>query len=196
MLIGCNREELLWSCTKPCHPQFVAPIAIEYGSGNGSWLAQRAQQDPTYIWLGVEKKIKRALQLHRRLETMPHAYAVCGEALYFTKTYLNEGSVDQVFINFSDPWPKNRHAKNRLMSMRFVELLAYVMKSNAMLTFVSDDLNYVEQTASLLFSPFFSYCHAAAPFYTLELENYGTSFFHALWQSKDKPIYYLRVKKI
>src|SRR5580700_9513896 len=105
-----------------------APVAIEYCSGNGEWIIEKAKAHPEYNWIAVEKRIDRVRKIWARGKNahLKNLLTVFGEAKTFTEHYLRESSISRVYINFPDPWPKNRHAKHRLVQKSFALLLKRV----------------------------------------------------------------------
>lgn len=169
------------------------PIHVEYCSGNGDWILERAKKHPEINWIAVEMQFERVRKIWSKRENyqINNLLIVCGEAETLTKYYLPDDCIDSVYINFPDPWPKEKHAKNRLLKEPFIELLASKMKDFTPLTFVTDDVDYKEEVLNKLienphFQPQFE-----PPYYVTELENYGGSYFYDLWVSKQKTIHYL-----
>lgn len=174
-----------------------AKVFIEYCSGNGAWVVERAKSSQEH-WVAVEQKFERVRKIWAKGQNaaLANLLTVCGEALTFTSHYLPEMCVDGVFINFPDPWPKAKHAKNRLLQAPFVSELARILKPGAQVLLVTDDLPYATQVAQELlkhtaFRPIF-----AAPHFVHEWPDYGTSYFDALWRAKGKSIHYIAFDKV
>lgn len=164
------------------------PVHIEYCSGNGEWILDRVKENPLINWVAVELKFQRVRQVHskrvnRRLQNL---FIVCGEAQIFTKEYLPKGSVDQVYVNFPDPWPKQRHAKHRLIQAPFMKDLLDSMKMGGHLQLVSDAKFYIEQMKKEIGEVL-----GWRLFDLDQKKHYGTSYFERLWRSKGRQIYYL-----
>lgn len=173
------------------------PINIEYCSGNGQWIIERAKQNPGTNYIAVEMKFDRARQIwvKMRNENLKNLFVVMGEALIFTKHYLNSGDICDIFINFPDPWPKKKHEKNRLVSEQFLLQAGRVMKKNKFITLVTDDLNYLNKIIELFLKNenFKPVC--PKPYYIQNIENFGSSFFDELFRKKNKVINYLKFEK-
>lgn len=171
------------------------PVHLEYCSGNGLWIAERARLQPGVNWVAVEIKWKRIKRIWSKIRNLSLAnlIGVAAEALELTERHLKDESVDQIFINFPDPWPKRRHAKYRLMSSPFVQELHRILKPGGQVCFVTDDLPYAEIAIKALlerFAPLDGHPH-----YINHLEGYGTSSFEELWRQKERQIYYVRFIK-
>src|ERR1700731_3962169 len=89
------------------------PICVEYCSGNGDWILERAKLNPEKNWIAVEKRFDRVQKIWSKLKNrgISNLFVVCGEAFTFTRFYLLNGAIEEVYINFPDPWPKHCHTK-------------------------------------------------------------------------------------
>ena len=173
------------------------PVRVEYCSGNGTWIATKASTDNASNWVAIEKKFVRVRKIGSKIHNMQlqNLMPICGEAYNVTSRYFPSASIEEVFINFPDPWPKKRHAKHRLIQPRFLDEVCRILKSEGTITLVTDDVNYSE----LAIQEFgqhqgFESCHPA-PFYVTELTNYGTSYFDELWREKGRIIRYHTFRK-
>ncbi len=174
-----------------------APLAIEFCSGNGSWICQRAEEALDRNWLAVEMKFERVRKIWNRGRCMDleNLRTVCGEALTFATHYLPKECAEEIFINFPDPWPKGKHAKNRLLKPPFVEQLARIAKRGARCTVVTDHHPYAAQVLEqMLAHPAWGAMYDD-PFYITEWPGYGSSYFDELWRSKGCEVRYLSFVK-
>lgn len=169
------------------------PVALEYCSGNGQWICDRAKQNPHINWVAVEIRFDRSrkiwLRLHR--ENLTNLYVLCGEASILTRHYIPKRGLSKIFINFPDPWPKLRHAKHRLVQAPFVGEMAAVSLPGCKATFVTDDSVYAAQmlrslAACSLWQPCFPFPH-----FVLDCPDYGNSFFLELWKKKGRNIHFM-----
>jgi tRNA (guanine-N7-)-methyltransferase len=172
-------------------------VFIEFCSGNGAWVAHKASAKPDELWLAVEQKFERVrkIWLKGQKQALSNLFVICGEARTFATHYLPEGSIDGVFINFPDPWPKTKHAKNRLIQAPFVAELARIMQVGGEAVFATDDIPYATQIQEEMrqnpaFTPKFP-----DPYFVTEWPDYGASYFDSLWRGKGKTIHYLVFKK-
>lgn len=172
-------------------------IAIEYCSGNGLWIAEKAKANPSILWIAVEKRFDRVQRIWAKKHNLSlnNLLIVSGEALSFTKDYLEDERVDQIFVNFPDPWPKFRHAKNRLLQKPFTEEIKRVTKSQGEVTLVTDHAVYAQQMLEEmmqenLWKPFFP-----SPYYITDWPLYGESYFEELWKEMGRVIYYMKFIK-
>ena len=174
------------------------PIVVEYCSGNGQWIIDRAKKEKEKNFIAVEMCFDRMRKIWVKMhnQKVKNLFIVFGEALTFTKYYLLDNSISSVFVNFPDPWPKKRHAKHRLVKKDFVEEISRIVKEEGTATFVSDDFPTAERIGETIVShkswhPFFE-----NPYYKTKWADFGSSYFKELWEKKGKSIYYLHFAKI
>ncbi len=120
-----------------------APLHLEIGPGNGSHFARLCLAHPEALFLAVELRYKSLAQTLRLLKNQG---SLNGKAIRYNAAMLDqlfdEGELNSAYIHFPDPWPKKRHAKHRLVSPRFAEILHKAQKPLALLEFKTDDLDY------------------------------------------------------
>lgn len=116
------------------------PIQIEIGMGKGLFLTTLAQQNPHINYIGIEKYssvLVRALEKCEDLE-INNIRFIRMEAEYIEDVFA-EGEVDKIYLNFSDPWPKDRHAKRRLTSVQFLKRYNTILKKDGVVEFKTDN---------------------------------------------------------
>ena len=97
------------------------PIHIEIGMGKGQFIMELARQNPDINYLGIEKYssvLVRAIEKREQEEGMTNLYFIRMDAEYIENVFA-ENEVANIYLNFSDPWPKDRHAKRRLTSKEY-----------------------------------------------------------------------------
>ena len=168
------------------------PVIIEYCSGNGAWIASKAAANPNINWVAVELKFDRVRKVWSKIKNLGlnNLIVIYGEAHVTTRQYFQKDSISDVYINFPDPWPKKRHAKNRLIQPEFATELSRILKEGKSLTFVTDDVPYSEWLVEVMGSHKDFVSRYPEPFYLTEEPNYGTSYFDELWRSKGRTIRY------
>lgn len=173
------------------------PIQIEYCSGNGAWIAAKAQENFKVNWIAVEKKFVRVRKIWAKIKNLnlPNLIVLCGEACNATRLYFPDNSFIGAYINFPDPWPKTRHAKNRLIRPEFVNQICRILHPGKVFTLVTDDPDYsTRMIAEMSGHPGFvsRYPH---PHYITEMPGYGSSWFEALWREKGRTIHFHQFEK-
>lgn len=173
------------------------PVHVEYCSGNGKWIAEKARENPHINWVAVEIKFKRVRKIWSKLNNynLSNLVILCGEGLWATQKFIPSESVSQVYINFPDPWPKRRHGKNRLVESPFVEEVRRIIKGQGDFTLVTDDPDYSMQMIKVLKSNEKFSSRYPEPHFVTECEGYGNSYFEDLWREKGKEIRYHRFQK-
>lgn len=98
------------------------PIHLEIGSGKGNFLINKAKENPNINFVGIEKfssVLVRAIE-KLTLENISNLVFICIDAKEIDTIFNHEISL--LYLNFSDPWPKKRHADRRLTSLSFLKL--------------------------------------------------------------------------
>ena len=116
------------------------PIEIEIGMGKGRFIMDKAKANPEINYVGIEKfssVLVRALQKMAE-DPIPNVRFIRMDAEEITNVFGKE-EVDKIYLNFSDPWPKDRHAKRRLPSRAFLERFEVILKKKGTLEFKTDN---------------------------------------------------------
>lgn len=116
------------------------PIYIEIGMGKGKFLLENALNNPNINYIGIEKYdsvILRAVEKTNDLE-INNLYLVRMDARLIEEIFLKEISL--IYLNFSDPWPKDRHAKRRLTSSNFLAKYDKIFKDKKRIIMKTDNL--------------------------------------------------------
>lgn len=177
------------------HPDLFGnenPVHVEYCSGNGTWIAEKALQNPHINWLAVEIKFTRVRKIWSKLKNyrLNNLVVLCGEGMQATHSYFPDRSVSHVFVNFPDPWPKRRHAKNRLIQTPFIEQVKRISIDGGELTLVTDDPDYSLQMVETVMESQSFIPSFPEPHYQTENSDYGTSYFDSLWRNQGREIRY------
>ena len=118
------------------------PIHIEIGMGKGRFLMELAAKNPDINYVGIEKYssvLIRALEKMAEMEMpLTNIRFVRMDAEAITKVF-GAGEVDRIYLNFSDPWPKDRHAKRRLTSKEFFARYNVILKGDGRVEFKTDN---------------------------------------------------------
>ena len=118
------------------------PIHIEVGMGKGRFLMDMAVLHPEINYVGIEmydSVLLRAVQKREKLETeIKNLFFIRMDARQLPEVFA-EGEVDRIYLNFSDPWPKDRHAKRRLTSDRFLAVYDKILQPDGIIEFKTDN---------------------------------------------------------
>lgn len=118
------------------------PIYIEIGMGKGQFLMKLAEQNPNINYIGIEKYssvLIRALQKRQELE-LNNLYLIRFDA-DFINDIFDKDEIDRIYLNFSDPWPKDRHAKRRLTSKQFLNRYDQFLAPDGEVIFKTDNID-------------------------------------------------------
>ncbi|MGC8829148.1 MAG: tRNA (guanosine(46)-N7)-methyltransferase TrmB [Verrucomicrobiia bacterium] len=126
---------------------FKKPLEVELGAGDGSFIVQYAKLNPEHNFIAVERLLGRARKVEKKAlrAGLENLRVIRIEAGYFVQYLLPEKSVLKMHIYFPDPWPKPKHAKNRLIQPPFLEALKNVMTPGGKIYLRTDSKTYYEQ---------------------------------------------------
>ena len=116
------------------------PVRIEIGMGKGKFVTELAQKNPDINYIGIEKYssvLIRAIERCKDLE-LNNILFIRMDAEYICDVF-EKGEVDRIYLNFSDPWPKDRHAKRRLTSKQFFDRYNVILKKDGIVEFKTDN---------------------------------------------------------
>ena len=121
------------------------PIHIEVGSGKGAFITGMAKQNPKINYIGIDiQKSVLSYALDKVLEAdVPNIKLlwVDGDSL---TNYFEDGEIDQLYLNFSDPWPKKRHEKRRLTYKSFLDTFKQISPEHGEIHFKTDNRGLFE----------------------------------------------------
>jgi len=121
------------------------PIHIEIGMGKGTFITTLAQNNPEINYVGIEKYssvLLRAVEKQDELQ-LPNLRFIRMDAEAICEVF-GEYEVDRIYLNFSDPWPKDRHAKRRLTSRQFMARYNTILKKDGRVEFKTDNKDLFE----------------------------------------------------
>lgn len=116
------------------------PIHIEIGMGKGRFIMQLAEDNPDINYVGIEKYSTVLLRAIQKMEAkeLPNLVFIRMDAEELCEVF-GEKEVDRIYLNFSDPWPKDRHAKRRLESREFLARYNMCLKKDGVIEFKTDN---------------------------------------------------------
>lgn len=116
------------------------PIRIEVGMGKGRFIHQLARENPAVNYIGIEKYSSVLLRALQKMEAEPldNLLFIRMDAEQLPEVFA-QGEVDRIYLNFSDPWPKDRHAKRRLPSREFLARYDCFLKKDGVVEFKTDN---------------------------------------------------------
>lgn len=127
------------------------PLHLEIGSGNGFFLAELARRNPDWNVLGIEIRYKRTVMCAKKIDAAGIENArIARYHAGFLGDLFAPGELAGIYVNHPDPWPKERHEKNRLISRWFLEDVARLLEPGGWLRLKSDFEDNVGRVPMLL----------------------------------------------
>jgi len=116
------------------------PLHIEIGMGKGRFLLQLAAENPDINYIGIERYTSVLIKALSKMNEnpLPNLYFICMDATDLEQVFA-PGEVDRIYLNFSDPWPKDRHAKRRLTSVQFLKRYNTILHPEGHIEFKTDN---------------------------------------------------------
>lgn len=180
-------------------PELPRPLrlVLEIGFGRGEFLADLAAHAPGVAHVGVEVSWKRVLKLARRLARgeLANVRLVHGAGEQVVTDAFAPGSLDAVWINFSDPWPKKRHHRRRLVQPALVAALAERLRPGGLLHVATDDVGYAEHIDAVLAAePRLANAFAPAR-WLAEVPGRTPTAYERAWRAEGRPLHFWAYRK-
>lgn len=127
------------------------PIHIEIGMGKGRFMMDMAAANPNVNYIGIEKYSTVLLRAIQKMEEneLPNLRFIRMDAEDVCEVF-DKGEVAKIYLNFSDPWPKDRHAKRRLPSKQFLERYDAILAKDGRIEFKTDNMDLFDFALSQL----------------------------------------------
>lgn len=115
------------------------PIYLEIGMGKGDFIIEHAKTYPNINFIGLEKYPSVIIQAYDKAseQNIPNLKLIPYDADKILEIFTNE--IDKIYLNFSDPWPKTRHAKRRLTNHTFLQKYQSILKEKGEIEFKTDN---------------------------------------------------------
>ena len=126
-----------------------APLHVDLGCGDGSFLCEIAQRFPERNFLGIERLTKRVEKVRGKVEKIENVRVLRADTLFAIRYLLPKNSVETFYLLFPDPWPKRRHQFRRIFTRDFLDAMAAALEENGILRVATDQLDYFHQIERL-----------------------------------------------
>lgn len=153
--VGANPDSVGAKFASPSHP-----LHLELGMGKGKFIIELAKQNPNINYIGIERSATIVLKAiaacevtmrsynsrlqcrgeHCEPATLPHNLRFMCENVENLENIFPPHSVDKIYLNFSDPWPKKRHESRRLTHQKFLLIYEKLLKLGSLLEFKTDNV--------------------------------------------------------
>ncbi|BDV02522.1 MAG: tRNA (guanine-N(7)-)-methyltransferase [Candidatus Hepatoplasma vulgare] len=175
------------------------PVEIELGHGKGDFLVEKLKENKKINFVGIEKNITiQGLAIKKIIfnnKDLNNIYFLNIDVFSLDK-YFEKNSLKKIYINFPDPWPKDRHKKRRLIYIDFLDIYYKLLKKNGIIEFKTDNLPLFEFLLEELKE--FQKFKIIEKNYDLHKKN-NKKIIKTEYEKKfieqGKPIYYLKIKK-
>lgn len=172
------------------------PIHLELGMGKGQFIMSLAKQNPEINYIGVELQASAQVMAGKKLEEEPLAnvrlYNQDVAKLLEHNFWIN--SIDRIYLNFSDPWPKKRHAKRRLTSDRFTPIYDQLLTADGSIHQKTDSKSLFESSIMSLTQNGYQIVDIELDMHNSERENIITEY-EEKFSKKGFTIKFLEAKK-
>jgi tRNA (guanine-N7-)-methyltransferase len=167
-----------------------APLHVDLGCGDGSFLCALAQRMPEKNFLGIERLVGRVRTVARRAAKIGNVRLLRMEISYAVRYLLPPASVETFYLLFPDPWPKRRHWQRRIVNDNFLRAIDQGLVSGGTLYIATDRVDYFEKIKKIaLANPDF----ATVDFADIDLPH---TKFERKFRTQDAPIYQLELRKV
>jgi len=127
----------------------TAPLQVDLGCGDGSFLCELAQLFPQKNFLGIERLTKRVEKVRRKAEKIENVRVLRADTSFTVRYLLPENSVEAFYLLFPDPWPKRRHQQRRIFTRDFLDAAAGALEQKGVLRVATDQLDYFHEIKRL-----------------------------------------------
>jgi tRNA (guanine-N(7)-)-methyltransferase len=166
-----------------------APLHVDLGCGDGSFLYALAQNMPDKNFLGIERLLGRIRNAARKAAKLGNVRLLRMESSYAVRYVLPAGSVETFYLLFPDPWPKRRHHRRRLVTSDFLSSVHTALKKNGIIYIATDHFDYFEKIKAIARSnPGFAIADVDVD---LPLSGFGIIF-----RQESVPIHWLELRKV
>lgn len=116
------------------------PICLEIGAGRGDFLVEKARQTPNINYIAMDREANAFVEAGEKIREaeLPNIIGILGDADELLDIF-GESEISKIYINFCNPWPKNRHKKRRLTHPLFLELYKKILIENGEIEFKTDN---------------------------------------------------------
>jgi tRNA (guanine-N7-)-methyltransferase len=166
-----------------------APLHVDLGCGDGSFLCALAQRLPDKNFLGIERLLGRVRSSARKAANLDNVRLLQMESSYAVRYLLPAESVETFYLLFPDPWPKRRHHPRRIVKPDFLNSIHTALEHNGVIYIATDHLDYfrkIKKTAES--TPGFAIGDGDV--------DLPQSKFGLVFRQKGVPIHWLALRKV
>ena len=171
------------------------PIYVEIGMGKGKFIIDNAMKYPNINFIGIEKYDSVVVRAIQKLEDkdIPNLKIIRMDALEITDVFDKE--VSRIYLNFSDPWPKDRHEHRRLSSDIFLKKYDLIFKDNKNIVMKTDNRNLFEYSVKSFVNYGYKINDISLDLHQANYQDNIMTEYEEKFVSKGSPIYMIDVSK-
>ena len=169
------------------------PIHLEIGAGRGDFLFEKARQTPNINYIAMDREANAFVEAGEKIKEaeLPNIIGILGDADHLLDIF-GEGEISKIYINFCNPWPKNRHKKRRLTHPMFLEVYKKILIEGGEIEFKTDNDELFEDSIDYFEKEGFD----------IEIldrdkdvnEDEAISYYESKWREQGIKIKYLKVR--
>ena len=175
------------------------PLALEIGMGRGNFIFEMAKTHPEMNFIGlevIEEVINEAIERMEQKGGVPgNLHFIWVNAQNLTDVFAKD-EVSTIYLNFSDPWPKNRHSKRRLTHSNFLKQYEEILKDDGILQQKTDSRELFEFSLNELAARDWKFKHISLDLYRKLPEDNVPTEYEVKFVKQGLPIYFLQAAKI
>jgi tRNA (guanine-N7-)-methyltransferase len=166
-----------------------APLHVDLGCGDGSFLCALAQRLPDKNFLGIERLSARIRSSARKAASLGNVRLLQMESSYAVRYLLPAESVETFYLLFPDPWPKRRHHRRRIVTPDFLTSVHVALEQNGITYIATDHLDYFRKIKEIAES---------IPGFAIEDRDVDLprSRFRLIFEQRSAQIYWLALRKV
>lgn len=171
------------------------PVVLEIGSGKGQFGCEYARRNPQQNMLCVERNRNVLILAIDRARAMglDNIRFLCGTAEYLP-SYIDENSVEEIYLNFSCPFPKHRHIAHRLTNPRFLKIYKKILKPDGVIYQKTDNMHFFEYSIEQFSACGFKLSNISLDLHNSDFEGNIVTEYENKFASRGFPIYRLEAR--
>ncbi|MDD3392568.1 MAG: tRNA (guanosine(46)-N7)-methyltransferase TrmB [Bacilli bacterium] len=171
------------------------PIQIEIGTGKGNFIIQKAIKNPDINYIGIEKYASVLMRAIQKLDNdeIPNLKIMMFDANDINEVFASE--IDTIYLNFSDPWPKKRHAHRRLTNYLFLDKYKQIFIKENHIVMKTDNRHLFEYSLKSFVDNDFKIVDISLDLYNDDIKDNIPTEYETKFHNKGNPIYMVEVKK-
>ncbi len=169
------------------------PIYLEIGTGKGNFIVTHAVKFPHVNFIGCEVSNSIIYKAAMKGRNIPNLRFINIDASLLQEVFI-KGEIAQIYLNFSDPWPKTRHEKRRLTSPSFLEQYQRLLKDQGIIELKSDNQHFFEYSLMKFNEQKWDFLELNLDLHKEAVIEIITTEYEEKFKEIGKTIYYVKVR--